>query len=80
MCHLLKINSTETKVCNSDFIVFLFLFFLPGGGAYPVAGGSSQARDQTHITAVARATAVTAPNTQPNKPAGTPHLIVSSLN
>ena len=35
--------------------IFFFFFF----GAVPVAGGNSQARDQTHITAATQATAVT---------------------
>ena len=52
---LATFHAVHHSLLNTVFFFFFFFFFW----AVPVARGSSQARDQTHTTAVTRATAIT---------------------
>ena len=65
MCH--RITNTASKKDKSQPFDFSISFFFL---AAPAACGSSQARDQTHATAVTGIAAVTTPDSEPAVPQG----------
>ena len=66
MCHRIT-NTASKKDKSQPFWLFNFFFFFL---AAPAACGSSQARDQTHATAVTGIAAVTTPDSEPAVPQG----------